>query len=339
MSVRLFRVWMVPVALALACTARPDSPAPQRAFYSWRTTWEPSEAQQDALTRLDARRLYVRAFDVVYDARRARPVARLTAPNGDRLPAGVEIVPVVFLREDVFRHPEPGLAGHVLAEIRALETSFGVTAAEVQVDCDWTEATRDAFFGFVRELRASLDVPLSATIRLHQVKYRERTGVPPVDRGMLMFYNMGTIGPSPADRAIFDAAAAERYLARLPSYPLPLDVALPLFSWTVHVREDRVVALLQETDPAELPSFDWLEPQPDGTFRAARSAFLRGSVVREGDVLRPEIVDPAAALAAARLVAPALAPGARTVSLFDLSDAVLKRHDVESLDAVFASVR
>ena len=31
---------------------------------------------------------------------------------------------------------------------------------------------------------------MSATIRLHQVKYRADTGVPPVDRGMLMAYNL-----------------------------------------------------------------------------------------------------------------------------------------------------
>jgi hypothetical protein len=126
---------------------------------------------------------------------------------------------------------------------------------ELQIDCDWTDLTRAAFFDFVTELRVLVHregALLSATIRLHQVKYRERTGVPPVDRGMLMFYNMGGITADADTRSIFDRARAESYLARLPEYPLPLDAALPIWSWTVHTRGDRVVGLLQSTDPAEL---------------------------------------------------------------------------------------
>jgi hypothetical protein len=71
------------------------------------------------------------------------------------------------------------------------------------------------------------------------VKYRERTGVPPVDRGMLMFYNMGRFSADPEARAIFDLESARRYLARISSYPLPLDLALPMWSWTVAPRSLR----------------------------------------------------------------------------------------------------
>jgi hypothetical protein len=71
-------------------------------------------------------------------------------------------------------------------------------------------------------------------------QYRERTGVPPVDRGMLMFYNMGKLSAEPGARSIYDADAAERYLARVGEYPLPLDLALPIWSWTVQVRDGAI---------------------------------------------------------------------------------------------------
>ena len=63
---------------------------------------------------------------------------------------------------------------------------------EMQVDCDWTQGSRAAYFALLRALRDRLHAQgrrLSATIRLHQVKCSADTGVP-VDRGMLMAYNL-----------------------------------------------------------------------------------------------------------------------------------------------------
>jgi len=161
-----------------------------------------------------------------------------------------------------------------------------------------------------------------------------------VERGMLMFYNMGPI--SADDRnSIFDAGTAARYTARLHEYPLPLDAALPLWSWTVHLRGDEVVGLLQATEPDELPAIPWLTPAGAGRFAASRTAFLHGSLVREGDVLKAEQVGAAETRAAAELVAAALSrpplPGTRprTVALFDLSERNLARHGQPSLDRLF----
>jgi len=54
--------------------------------------------------------------------------------------------------------------------------------------------------------------------------------VPPVDKGLLMFYNMGKISPDlNARNSIYNRADAEAYLESLPNYRLSLDVALPVF--------------------------------------------------------------------------------------------------------------
>jgi hypothetical protein len=215
-----------------------------------------------------------------------------------------------------------------------------VTPRELQLDCDWTDTTRDAFFELVARVREEAKLPLSATIRLHQVKYRERTGVPPVERGMLMFYNMGRFSADPEARAIFDAASAARYLARVPEYPLPLDVALPIWSWTVHLRDDRVVGLMQSTDPDELAALPFLARATPDRYLVTRSSFLHGTMLREGDALKIEVTGPAEALAAAEQISPHLAPTAgRTVSLFDLSERNLARHAPATLDQVFRAVR
>jgi hypothetical protein len=309
--------------------------SPARAFYFWRTRLALSAAERDALTNLRISRLYVRFFDVEWGAAEAapRPLAVLDPGERGAIPAGVAVVPVVFVRADVFSRVPiadlPALAERTWRLTRHLAEAGGLTVRELQVDCDWTATTRAAYFAFLDhlgELSRPAGVTLSATIRLHQVKYRERTGVPPVERGMLMFYNMGRLSADAATASIFDPASARRYLARVREYPLPLDAALPLWSWTVQLRAGEVVGLLQSTDPAELDAIPWLRRLAPDRFVATRTAFLHGEVVREADVLKAERTGADETRSAAEMVAAALGPASprgasptRTVALFDLS--------------------
>jgi len=273
-----------------------------------------------------------------------RTTARPAITPGDApVPHGVEAVPVVFIRDAVFRHIDAAhakaLAQTTWQEITTRARLLGFEPHEVQLDCDWTDGTREPYFAFIREIKALSHLPASATIRLHQVKYRERTGVPPVERGMLMFYNMGKFSADPDARMIFDADSAQRYLARISDYPLPLDVALPIWSWTLHVRDDRVIELMQSTDPAELATVPFLTSAGDDRYVVTDSAFLHGSMLRAGDVLKVEVTGPAETRAAADLVAPHLHAAPRTLSLFDLSERNLQRHGIAQLAQVFDAVR
>jgi hypothetical protein len=235
------------------------------------------------------------------------------------------------------------LAKLVWTGIQDRAVRLGFTPAEVQLDCDWTDTTKTAYFAFLTQLEQLAKLPMSATIRLHQVKYRERTGVPPIQRGMLMFYNMGKFSADPDARAIFDPASAEKYLGRIGDYPLPLDVALPIWSWTVHVRDETVIGLMQSTDPDELATLDFVRAPKDAeaNYIVTRTAFLHGTLLREGDVLKIEVTGPSETLDAASMIAPRLASvsSARTVTLFDLSERNLHRHGVDKLEQVFRAVR
>ena len=65
---------------------------------------------------------------------------------------------------------------------------------EIQLDCDWNSSTQKKYFNLIEEMKLYPtweNIVWSATIRLHQLKYPKQTGVPPVNKGVLMFYNMG----------------------------------------------------------------------------------------------------------------------------------------------------
>ncbi len=325
-----------------------DEPPAHRAFYFWRTTFALTPVEQQAVATLHVDRIYLRVFDLGWNEsdQAVAPLGPVTLGAGGKVPDGVEVVPVVYIKTEVFKHlgkaQLPMLARKVWRDVQSRATAIGFRAHELQLDCDWTDSTRDGFFGLLTELQTAAAVPLTSTIRLHQVKYRERTGIPPVERGTLMFYNMGTFSADPEARMIFDAESAANYLARIDDYPLPLDVALPIWSWTVHVRDELVVGLMQSTDPAELPALDFLAADGPDRFVATRSAFLHGTMLREGDVLKIEVTGPAETLGAARMIAPHLSAsisGPRTVTLFDLSERNLTRHGTDQLDTVFQAIR
>jgi hypothetical protein len=335
--------WLVLLTLlAVGCSSpshAQEGPPAERAFYYWRTTFALSARERAALAEAHVAKLYVRVFDIGWNATEGRPELLGKLAASEPAPAGLEVVPVVFIKQEVFAKLEAAgrqeLARTTWAEVERRVKPLGGAPRELQLDCDWTDSTRDRFFAYIRDVRAASHVKLSATIRLHQVKYRERTGVPPVDRGMLMFYNMGTFSSAVGTRAIFDANTAAKYLARIAEYPLALDLALPVWSWTVQVRDDAVVNLLQSTDPDELPKLDFLDSAGADRFVATRNAFLHGAMIREGDILKIERMTPADTRAAGAQVAPHLAAGTRTISLFDLSERNLDRYGTDDLDQIF----
>ena len=328
---------------------------PQRAFYYWRTTFHLSEAEIHALADLNIERLYVRLLDVDRESGDAapRPVGQLTGLDATSL-SRLEVVPVIYLRNRALRgldaHATGRLADQIWQESQRTMARLGTKWREIQLDCDWNETTRETFFALLTNLAPHTKLrklSLSTTIRLHQVKYRERTGVPPVDRGMLMFYNMGPIDADSDTQAIFDAAHARPYLGRLHEYPLPLDVALPIWSWVVQVRDDRVMGLLQNTDRDALVGKTWLQARGENRFEVMESAFLNGALLRQGDLLhieggRAETSQAAADLAAAHMGTEGQLTGhgpRGTVALFDLSEKNLAHHDTPSLARLFAAFR
>lgn len=331
-------------------------PAAHRAFYYWRTVFQLSDVERRALSEHRIERIYLRMFDIAWQDDRAELVGKI-APGNDatraQLPstpdgAALDFVPVVFLRVEVLRQlsaeARTQLAGELWREVQARAELLGFSPRELQLDCDWTDTTREAFFALTREVKRQSGLLLSSTIRLHQVKYRERTGVPPVERGMLMFYNMGKITAEAGSRSIFDPEAASRYVSRVGEYPLPLDVALPIWSWTVHARDGQVLDVLQSTDPAELEGVAFLKPLGGGRYAATQTAFFRGALLREGDELAGDVTGPAEAQAAAAMLAPHLARlgegiSPRVLALFDLSERNLSRHGRPSLEQLFATIR
>jgi len=327
--------------LALGC----KSPVVKtgRSFYFWRTVFNLGRPEQKELREQGVRRLYTRFFDVDYDPalKTTKPVADIRF--GTAVDSVLEIVPVVFITNRALLESADSsiqtLGLSIAGRIRAIEQVLtGQHLKEVQLDCDWTEGSRTKYFKLIEVIKSEFrkePVLFSATIRLHQIKYFRRTGVPPADRGMLMFYNMGKLDDEKTANSIYDARTAEPYLHDLAAYPLPLDIALPSFSWVVVIQNGHVCRLIKDVSEAELNAEKGLERTDACHFRVKCRIRLGNTDLFEGETLRLEQVNAELSVRAAEQIQANLAHRPVYVAIFHLNKNQYTTYEKQSFEAVY----
>ncbi|MFM9946926.1 MAG: hypothetical protein ACKV1O_03210 [Saprospiraceae bacterium] len=315
------------------------------AFYHWRTRLTLTETERTYLQELRVKKLYAKFFDVDWSesSQQALPQALIElAP--ETLPDSVALIPTIFITNRTFLNLPaseiPQLATNICDKIKALAKA---PFEEVQLDCDWSETTRAPYFQLLEAMRQNLGpaVSLSATIRLHQVKYPKQTGVPPVDRGMLMFYNMGDVEAGEERNSILNLETAQQYLDKNTArYPLPLDVALPLFSWGVLFREGKMIRLINNLTTAALAGDDRLRAIEPNRFEVVRSGYLDGYYLYTEDEIRIEAVQPIELNATADLLKEYLPEATeRNLAFYHLDPVLIRRYTLEELTIILQAFK
>ncbi len=206
---------------------------PLNSVYYWRTDYYTSDYDTHFLKANNVGRMYVRMFDVVEGFDQPEPNATITF--SDNLPDNIEIVPTVFITVEALRQASEQknintLAQKIVKRVNAISAWNGIkNCKELQLDCDWTSTTRDAFYKLCFDVKHYLGKGklLSCTIRLHQLQQTP----PCVDYGVLMVYNVGNFKDPNEKNSILDSKTVEKYLTRKLKCNLPLDIALPAYQW------------------------------------------------------------------------------------------------------------
>lgn len=335
-----FRLLVLLIFISWGCKHEPA-----HSFYYWKSVFYVSENEVYYLEKLNISKLYLRFFDVGIDnaTEKVVPIAAINFKS--KIPQNCEVIPVVYIVNQSLKNTNltdiPNLAAKIVKKVNAIAVSNQIVFHEFQLDCDWTESTRDKYFELIRTLKSNLggEKTLSATIRLHQIKYKEITGLPPVDRGMLMYYNMGKITADLSRNSVFNATDAARYIDHLPDYPLPLDVALPAFSWGIHIRNNIVVGLLNNIDFSAFNNTSYFKRVDASSFMANHSFFFLGFYFMENDVVKVESVSPEQCSIAAQQLKSKLDKPTGTVAIFHLDSLILTRYEKEDFEKVFYTYR
>ena len=275
--------------------------APKRShdvdFYYWKSKCVIGETECDFFNQLKSKRLFVRLFDVDVEGNKAVPVGRIQSFGKDVLPNdSTQVIPVVFITNQTFLNyvndsAVEKLAANVNSSIKHIMETAGVAYDEIQIDCDWTQRTKEPYFRFLKQLADQSGHNISCTLRLHQIRDYQKTGVPPVERGSLMCY--ATSSPLEGDtrNSILDMELLKAYTVNINEYPLDFDVILPIYSWgivTNHVGEVKLINGLTEDD-LQMPMF---EKTSDNLFLVKEDGFLQGMYVNSGFTIKIETITP-----------------------------------------------
>jgi hypothetical protein len=269
--------------------------------YYWKTVFSLCDEEKQWLARHNIGQLYIRFFDVGFDVG-GDPVPIATIRFAEPVPEGLEIVPTVFIDNELFKRNKWFVyAERTVTRILAMcETNDVGAIREVQLDCDWTKTTETEWFAFAKAVKWELkkhDIILSSTIRLHQLNMPP----PPVDRGALMCYNTGAVRSNDANNSILSAGDVALYAKHLSSYLLPLDVAYPTFSWAVLFRNGKFQRLLRNIDP---DNDFFLEHREGNKYTVRYGIFQEGDYLYEGDEIRFEFSDFSEIMKCKRLLEP-----------------------------------
>ncbi|MFW3399904.1 hypothetical protein [Aliarcobacter butzleri] len=237
----------------------------QISFYSWENSFEEQNINE---------KLYIKVLDINFSTK-----LELLKTNLKETPK--DFIPVTYITNETMKNVDYSLLSKAI-----LETLKNYKFDEIQIDCDWSLTTRSNYFNLLEDLKEKLNKTISATIRLHQIKYYTKTGIPPVDYGVLMYYNMSNIGDFNTKNSILDNEIAKKYHYNFDVYPLKLKLALPLYSQAIQFREEKAISLFEGVEEKDFNNdFEKLE---NNRYKVLNSHYFKGRYIYKDDIFRLE---------------------------------------------------
>jgi len=281
--------------LFVSCS-KEDTSKDQIAFYHWKAKADYTKSYEKVINATQADKIYMHYFDIeslrkpswrddgIYPTYVLKSVAKEYQ--------NLEIVPVVYIANNVFKTKRLDvlkLADKLAKLIDQISLKhFDRKMKQIQIDCDWSLSTKSDYFKLLTALNKDFEVDV--TIRLHQIKFKDTTGVPPVSKGTLMLYNMGDLR-NKTQNSILETSIVRQYVNDESTFPLKLKVALPLFSQTVVTNNTDKIKLIKNTNRAVLesdPHFKQINPT---NFQVVRDTLYKGFYLAKGYNLKLEDVN------------------------------------------------
>ncbi|KAF2516481.1 hypothetical protein [Flavobacterium foetidum] len=323
----------------------------ERAFYYWKSGSSFSTETSSQLNKLEVKKIYYKLFEVDYSETMGNFPYQKNNPDQYtfRDLDSVNVVPTIFIKNEIFQYNNEKsldkLADNIVFLINKYRKEryrygnneeINFDYSEIQIDCDWTKSTKDKYFYLLKKIKELSKKEISCTLRLYPYKYPDIMGVPPVDKAMLMCYNL--IKPlSQSDKnSILDINELKSYLDKKRSYPVHLDIALPVFYWTLWYHNNRFAGLV-DFSSADISGITkqtkpmWYEMTEDYTFEYEY-------YLKKGDQLKIEEVDTKTLQEAISIIKKNVElDDTTTISLFHLGNSTLKKYKNEEISSFYSA--
>lgn len=313
-------------------------------FYYWKTTYEQNKTEMQYFNSLHCKKLYLRIMDVDNSDNGPVPVSPVNFKNP--LPDSVQVIPVVFIVNKVLinqTHKQlDALASKIVYYVNGKIKQSGIALFnELQIDCDWTRTTRDNYFYLLERIKSNTkfkNKQLSATLRLHQLKNQKSSGIPPVNRVMLMCYNMGNLRKYGKQNSILEQSELEKYMSNnLTEYVMPVDIGLPLFSWAVVFRQKQFVGIAKRLNGDSFNNESFYQTMDNHLYKLKQDLPALG--LKRGDDIRWESITAEQLKTTASYIRKHIESDTVNVIYFHLNEPTIKHYNYETLEETAALFR
>ncbi|MFC4164463.1 hypothetical protein ACFOWU_12420 [Epilithonimonas zeae] len=260
-------------------------------FYYWRSTFNLNKNEQQTLNKSKVGNLYTRFFDVVKQNDQFLEVGIININK--EISTDKKIVPVIFITNETWFNIKPNdiqfLAVKINERINKIHSNHKLNLEnEIQIDSDWTASTKNDYFKFLQALKQISKKNITCTLRLHQVKDKLQTGIPPVDKMYLMCYATSSPLENQEQNSILDVRTLKSYLRNLEDYPIKLDIALPIYSWgivTNHLGKKKLINALTAEELMQNKNFKMINKN---NFEVLKDDFYFGLYLNKGFKIKIE---------------------------------------------------
>ncbi|UQB67506.1 hypothetical protein [Epilithonimonas zeae] len=260
-------------------------------FYYWRSTFNLNKKEQQTLNKCKVENLYTRFFDIVKQNDQFLEVGIININK--EISTDKKIVPVIFITNETWFNIKPNdirfLADKINERINKIHSNHKLNLEnEIQIDSDWTASTKNDYFKFLQTLKQISKKNITCTLRLHQVKDKLQTGIPPVDKMYLMCYATSSPLENQIENSILDVRTLKSYLRNLEDYPLKLDIALPIYSWgivTNHLGKKKLINALTAEELMQNKNFKTINKN---NFEVLKDDFYFGLYLNKGFKIKIE---------------------------------------------------
>lgn len=260
-------------------------------FYYWRSTFNLNKNEQQTLNKSKVGNLYTRFFDVVKQNDQFLEVGIININK--EISTDKKIVPVIFITNETWFNIKPNdiqfLAVKINERINKIHSNHKLNLEnEIQIDSDWTASTKNDYFKFLQALKQISKKNITCTLRLHQVKDKLQTGIPPVDKMYLMCYATSSPLENQEQNSILDVRTLKSYLRNLEDYPIKLDIALPIYSWgivTNHLGKKKLINALTAEELMQNKNFQTINKN---NFEVLKDDFYFGLYLNKGFKIKIE---------------------------------------------------
>ena len=317
--------------------------AVNRGMYFWKNEPDLGKPDFKRLDSLGIEKFYMKVFEVEPDpVHKAVPTSEADFEWDSKILEFIsgtgEIVPVIYIENETFSSMDSSEMGWLARKVKQKidHIIHGVPMNEIQIDCDWTATTKDRYFRFIRKLKRFSDRTISVTLRLHQIKDQELTGIPPADRGVLMYYNMGRLTDYEECNSLLNNEVGRNYIQKVQEYHMPMDFALPAFSWGILFRYKEFKGIINDFHPGYLPESIMQRNNGTNWFVIKKDSSVKNKYFRYNDEIRYERVTRKKLLEAIDILKRIKTPNDTAgVIFYNWNEA--KTYDQQILDSVYSS--